>query len=333
MPATASNPQSTRPLRLLVLHARADRHHAFALQQALRHQPRAADLRLLCLDRQGESLGLLAPMTELQLAKVDAIVFLVSPRYFAEYPDWAARVRRAQQAPKGAYLLVAEPLGPIAPVIAPLAKSLPSNALWCDPRGDWPRMLKLADELCDQLFPQAPIRDVLCMFANPGNLDQLALHREMRAIEDANREAGHTLELETLWATRVHDVQTMLLGGPRDVIHFSGHGEPGGLYFETADGHPQLVETNRLLQVLANHGPRCLVFNACHSADMIVSARERVHHVIAMQGPTPDAAAIEFSRAFYAALARGKSVDLAFEHAFDGVGLHGFAEGCRPRLV
>src|SRR5262249_5191741 len=147
-------------------------------------------------------------------------------------------------------------------------------------------------------------------------------------IDDVNTRAGKPLALASCWAARVHDLQDALLERPWDLLHFSGHGKPGSVFFETADGHPHAVQTERLIRVLAEHRPQCLVFNSCHSADMLTRLRERlrVPHIIAMQGLTDDLAAIEFSRALYAALARGRSVAAAFDHAFEGVGLHGHAE-------
>ncbi len=196
-------------------------------------------------------------------------------------------------------------------------------------------LAQIAARALDLLFQPRPIQNVLCMFACPTrpHHDQLALHREWRMIDEVNNSAGRPLAIEPRWAARVHDLQDAVLERPWDLVHFSGHGKPGGIYFETADGKPKPVPTGRLVQWLAEHRPRCLVFNACHSADMLTPLIDRVPHVVAMQGTTTDAAAIEFSRAFYAALARGRSVEQAFGHAFTGLGLHGHTEHCRPRLL
>ena len=97
MPATASTDHPPLPLRLLLLHARADRHHAFALQQALAMQPCAPHLRVVSLNRHTSGLGIERAMIELALVKVDAVVFLLSPRYFAEHPDWAQQLTLAQR--------------------------------------------------------------------------------------------------------------------------------------------------------------------------------------------------------------------------------------------
>jgi hypothetical protein len=329
MPATASTLHRPSPLRLVLLHARADQHHAFALQHALKMQPCAPDLRLIPVHRQGSSLGIAAAMTELALAKADVVVFLLSPRYFVEHPDWAHQLLLARRA-QALHVIVAEPSELRGTGFETYAVELPSNTV---PGVSWPRMLRLASELGERLFPPQPIRDVLCMFASPDGLDRLALDREWRAIDEVNRRGGKPLDLDVRWATRVHDVQDVLLERPHELLHFSAHGEPGSLYFEAHDGQPECVDTLALVHMLAKHQPRALIFNACHTADTLADAREFVPHIIAMQGPTPDASAIEFSRAFYAALAHGRTVAAAFEHAFDSLSLSRVHEDCRPRLL
>lgn len=330
MPATASTDHNPLPLRVLLLHARADRHHAFALQQALAMQPCAPHLRVVSMNRHTSGLGIERAMIELALAKVDAVVFLLSPRYFVEHPDWAQQLALAQRSARALHVIVAEPLDLRGTAFQARALALPSNAL---PGFSWPRMLRLAAELGEQLVPPQPIRDVLCMFASPDGLDRLALDREWRAIDEVNRRGGKPLELDVRWAARVHDVQDVLLERRHELLHFSAHGEPGSLYFEAPDGQPEAVDTLALVHMLAKHEPRALIFNACHTAETLAEARQFVPHIIAMQGPTPDASAVEFSRAFYAALARGRTVDAAFEHAFDSLSLSRVHEDCRPRLL
>lgn len=190
----------------------------------------------------------------------------------------------------------------------------------------------LVEQLVDRLTA-TPVRNVLCMFANPDDQQPLALHHEWRAIERANDEAGRTLVLEACWATRVHDVQDILFDGPRDILHFSGHAEAGHVLFERPDGFAQPVPMDKLLGVLAGLGPRCLVFNTCESAEALAPVRGRIPHVIAMQGPTCDRAAAQFSGTFYSALARGFTIPAAFARAFEMLGLHDYAESCRPRLL
>jgi len=286
---------------LVVLHGPEDQDHFTTFAHALYGQPRGARLRIIPVCQRGRLLGLQSTIVELVLRHADAVVFLSKPRNHEQ-------LRLAHAAGERAVVFQAS-----------------------DKRA--PGLVQLASRILDRLFPPRPIQDVLCMFACPTEHEQLALHREWRMIEDVNNRASKPLAIKTRWAASVHDLQDAVLDQSWDLVHFSGHGEPGSVYFETADGNSQSVATPTLVKWLADHQPRCLVFNACHSAEMLTPVLDRVPHVIAMQGTTTDDAAIEFSRAFYAALARGRSVEQAFGHAFGGLGLHGHSEHCRPRLL
>lgn len=312
----------TTPLRVLVLHASADRHHMLAFQRAFEAQPRASGCRLIPFGvPNGTMCG--STITHHLLAKADVVVYLLSPRYVALNPDWAGQLRRAKDARANslaAYVVVAEPLD---------LNDIDSSLLASPCPGRLP-MRELAAELLDLLEP-ASVHEVLCMFANSVHGDPLALGREWRDIDDVNRRARRPLSLTPCWAARVRDLQDAMLHRRIDVLHFSGHGEPGGVCFETNDGGRQWVEIDRLVRVLAYYRPRCLVINACHSADSIDSLRSEIPYLIGMQGPTPDDASIEFSRAFYAALAHRWTIPQAFEHACHSASLHD--ERCRPLLL
>jgi hypothetical protein len=298
-----------RPLRLVVVHAPDEEQRLMSFARVLYELPRAANLRIIPLCQRGQLLGLWPRINSFMLGQADAVVFLSRPRDLEQLEQ----LRLAKATHGHERTMVCE----VSDRFAGAAD-----------------FQKFASRLVDRLFP-TPIHDVLCMFACPDEHEQLALHREWRAIDDVNDRAGKPLAIEACWATRVSDLQNALLERPRDLVHFSGHGEPGGVVFETADGYAHPVATGRLIRMLAEHRPRCLVFNACHTADMLttLSRHDPAPHVIAMQGTTADRASIEFSRAFYAALAYGRSVRQAFDHAFVGLGLHGHSEQCRPRLL
>jgi hypothetical protein len=291
--------------RLVVVHGPEHQHDYVTFTRALYEQPRGLNLHIIPLCQGARLLGLRPTINNFMLSHADAVVFLSPPRDLEQLE----LLRLAKSAQARERTMIFE------------ASERREGGLQ-----------RFANRLLDRLFP-LPIREVLCMFACAVEHDQLALHREWRAITDVNNQVGKPLALDVCWAARIHDLQDALLERPRDVLHFAGHGEPGGVYFESADGHAHSVATPRLIEVLAEHRPKCLVFNACHSADVLTKVPSRVPHVIAMNGPTSDCAAIEFSRAFYAALAHGRTVVHAFDHAFEGVGLHGYTEQCRPRLL
>jgi hypothetical protein len=291
--------------RLVVLHAPEDQEHLTTFTHALREQPRASSLHIIPLCRGARVLGLQSTITNFMLSQADAVVFLSAPRDREQLEQ--IRLAKSARGGEGAVILEANDRQPSG-------------------------LQQLAGRLMDRLFPPK-IQQVLCLFACPDELEPLALGREWREIEEVNNRAGKPLALEACWAARVRDLQDALLAPRRDLLHFAGHGVPGRVYFETSDGGSHTVATGKLIRQLAEHRPQCLVFNACHSADMLATVRDRVPHVIAMQGPTSDGGSIAFSRDFYAALAHGWMVERAFEHAFGGLGLHGHAEQCRPQLL
>ncbi|MFV8751587.1 CHAT domain-containing protein [Nannocystaceae bacterium ST9] len=350
-PSTSISPA---PLRILVLHARADAHHLAAFKTAFELRSRETEIRLAALHVPSVP-TCHSTITQFVLSKADAVVFLLSPAYFAEHPNWVEQLHTARSVRGGklaVHVVVVEPVDLSRTGFYTLAGALPSNAKPCSRAGDWARMQALVGELLEKLSGRiAPslaaaskpaasptaskpiIRHVLCMFANPAHTDSLLLGREWRDICDVNMRAGSPLALTPVWAARIRDLQDAMLDRAIDVLHFSGHGTYEGLCFETPEGHTQYVEPERLVRVLAHYRPRCLVFNACHSADSLESVRGLVPFVIAMQGPSDDRASIEFSRSFYAALARGKDVPAAFEHARAVVYLGGDDERCRPRML
>ncbi|NJK32354.1 MAG: CHAT domain-containing protein [Deltaproteobacteria bacterium] len=159
----------------------------------------------------------------------------------------------------------------------------------------------------------------------------MRLDREFRAISEANQRSGNRLYIEPYWAAHVHDLSDRMLDRSPDVVHFAGHGEPGGLLFERADGQAQWVPVEHLQRVLGFKRPRCLVLNACYSAERARACA--IPYVIAMAGPSHDEGSIEFSRSFYLALARGLDIETSFEHARHALALHGLDDSCQPRLL
>ncbi len=329
--AAASTSASTQPTRILVLHAPNERAHFDSFQRAFARQARARKFELVpaCLP----SFGLArTPILRHVLPRAEIVVFMLSPAYLAGNPDLAAQVASAASihGHQGLFALVAEPVELDWNCTRALAAKLPSNGLPWQRRYEGPRMQRLAIELLDALAP-APIREVFCMFANSSDTDRLALQQEWRRIEEVNQKAGHTLTLDACWAARVHDFEDVLLERSPDILHFSGHGTRGGLVFETNEGYSEVVRVDRLVDSTARLAPRCLVFNACHSADWLNSARLHCP-VIAMQGSCADRGSIEFSRAFYGALAHAWTIPDAFGHAAGMISLRDF-EDCQPRLL
>ncbi|HEY4564713.1 MAG TPA: CHAT domain-containing protein, partial [Thermoanaerobaculia bacterium] len=101
------------------------------------------------------------------------------------------------------------------------------------------------------------------------------------------------------------------------VIHFSGHGGPGVLFFENEEALADKVPVTRLVRRLRETGPlpRLIFLSACHGATAGVEThpstaaslhRAGFSQVVAFFGPVGDQQATRAAAAFYGALAAGK---------------------------
>lgn len=163
---------------------------------------------------------------------------------------------------------------------------------------------------------------VLYLTSSPGEGDALRVDAEVNSVLQALRGARHRdlIELFHRPAARPQD----LLDGINDirphVVHFSGHGGPGGLLFDNASlGSPEAREVgyvllSRLLGATAQP-PTLVVLNACETAAGAAPLLQAVPVVIAMAAPVGDMSAGLFATHFYAAIAGAQSVGHAVDQA------------------
>ncbi len=173
-----------------------------------------------------------------------------------------------------------------------------------------------------------PLR-ILGVISSPRGLPSLDVEKEQDQLARAlARPVGQGLA-EVHWAPSATwaDLQDLLLDGEWHVLHFVGHGgfdparDEGVLALVGEDGRADLVAAHRLVDLLrqARPMPRLVVLNSCSGAAPGVSdlfsgtaaalVRGGVSAVAAMQYEISDPAAVAFARGFYAAIARGRSVD------------------------
>ena len=161
------------------------------------------------------------------------------------------------------------------------------------------------------------------MFASASPVEEVRLRvdKEFRQVVDKLRGARHRdrLRVVQISALRFEDLRTALMEHEPHVLHLSCHGEPdGSLKFEsgTEDG-AQAVSKKKLLKLLRALGSslRLVVFNACHSAVIACEVPPTIGLSIGMNKAIFDSEAVEFSVAFYEALAFGKTVQTAFDTA------------------
>ena len=189
--------------------------------------------------------------------------------------------------------------------------------------------------------PRAPAKahtsekvDILFLAANPRSTKKLALEQEaqevFRKVERVRR-----LERKLLLATRIDDLTHNLLRHRPTVVHFGGHGNRDGkLFLEDEEGDTEPVDVAALGRLLGDvGGVRCVVLNACFSAEQASVIARHVPCVVGMRAAIADTAAIAFAGTFYEALAFGEGVERAFRLACSGIDLHDLPDADVPRLL
>jgi len=176
---------------------------------------------------------------------------------------------------------------------------------------------------------------ILAVFAGARDEARLDLLREVKVLQESLEVHGERFDLRLLPAGTVDDLSRALLSHHPQVLHFSGHGEAGGLLFEAGDGTSHLVPREALVRELRLHAPplKCVILNACFSASHSADLTLGVPHVIAMRGPIDDAAAIEFARGFYEAFAEGEEVPKAYDLGCNRIRLKNLPDADVPVLA
>ncbi len=187
------------------------------------------------------------------------------------------------------------------------------------------------------LTVKPPLR-ILGMVSAPSDLEELDVTQEQARIERALEHRLERGDVELKWVENGtwRALMEALDRGPWHVFHFIGHGafDPqtgeGLLAFCNDQGVMQKMQATALGRLFSGHPSLRLAFlNACEggraSEDELFSSvgavltRRGIPAVISMQFEITDAAALEFSRLFYDALARGNPVDVAVTTARTGL--------------
>lgn len=181
---------------------------------------------------------------------------------------------------------------------------------------------------------------VLFLAANPSDKTKLSLDREVRAITHRLRASKHggAFRIEHEWAATIDDLQACLLRHVPDIVHFSGHGNPAGMILLNDESGRAVPVSPRalshLFKILRGDRPiRCVVLNACYSANQAEGIAENVDCVVAMSGAVQEESSICFSGAFYQALGFGKNVRIAFELGCNEVDLKSLCDADVPLLI
>lgn len=210
---------------------------------------------------------------------------------------------------------------------------------------------------------------VLFLGANGRDTTKLRLAAEVRDIRHELAATGvvDAFELVAELAVRPKDLQGLLLSHHPHVLQFSGHGveragilrtceattqgtsrefvlpesnsivgQTGGLLLEDAQGSAVQLHPDVLLELMAilkrDMPLRCVVLNACFTAEQAEAIAEHVDCVVGTARAITDDSAIAFTTAFYRAIAHGKSVGDAFALGRLEIKTQGLSGADVPRL-
>jgi uncharacterized protein YjbI with pentapeptide repeats len=116
-------------------------------------------------------------------------------------------------------------------------------------------------------------------------------------------------------AVTIDTLMQSILDESPNIVHFSGHGEEGGIFLQDSNNNPVLVAAEALEKLfkLCKETVTCVVLSSCFSEHQARAIRAHIPYVIGIESDILDAAAIDFSSGFYKALGRGLDVPHAFE--------------------
>ena len=166
---------------------------------------------------------------------------------------------------------------------------------------------------------------VLLVAANPdpGTYGHLDLNREFRDIQQVFQSANQRDRFELLFpreAATTRDLRAALLQDEPHIVHISGHGTgPDGLVLDDGSGSAKLVRAAALARLfsLFKDQVKCLVLNACYSAEQAEFICQHIDFVIGMDAPIGDRSAREFARDFYEAVFNGRDYEFAHQYGRD----------------
>ncbi len=198
---------------------------------------------------------------------------------------------------------------------------------------------------------------VLIVFSDPPGQAALRLDKEDRLIAQMARQYSDSVSVERQHASQIDDIHALITKGTYDVIQFSGHGSPDGIFLEKSDlaafgrvsyardfvapgavqgqapenlGSGELVSPQRLLSLLdlASKSPLVVILLCCYSGSSIPLLANAAPFVITSRSAVDDAACILFISGFYDSLFSHHPVQRSYEHALSLLKARGFDSDC-----
>lgn len=189
---------------------------------------------------------------------------------------------------------------------------------------------------CTTLLAASAMPTLLFLGANPLDTERIRLDEEYREIEGClSSISSNPIRIVSKWAVRPQDLQKALLEISPALVHFSGHGDQDGqILLENAIGYPEPVRADAFADLFRSFSSsvRCVVLNACDSAEQARQLVQCIDCAIGMDGSVSVGAGKAFATSFYQALAYGKDVSTAFELGRNQIRLENLDEEEIPQL-
>ncbi|MGO4565880.1 CHAT domain-containing protein [Rhizobium sp. 2YAF20] len=176
---------------------------------------------------------------------------------------------------------------------------------------------------------KSPMLKILFLAANPASTGSyLDLEEELRAVELELRAVKFrdNISLVSKHAVRADDLVRYLREEKPDVLHFSGHGSPGGIIVRDDTGAYRSISGTSLATLLRDRGVKLVVLNSCYSDAQAGMIDTSVPAVVGTTDAVDDEAARRFSVAFYRTLGNGHALADAFRDGRDAVELHALTD-------
>lgn len=124
---------------------------------------------------------------------------------------------------------------------------------------------------------------------------------------------GSLFALENESSVRLTQLNFLISNHDPDIVHFSCHGSFQELCLEDDNGGSCPLNVDLLEDIFRRLSERvkCVVINACYSAEQAEVISEHIDFVIGMNQAIGDGAAIDYSVGFYGALGAGETIDQA----------------------
>ncbi|NMH89579.1 CHAT domain-containing protein [Flavivirga algicola] len=179
---------------------------------------------------------------------------------------------------------------------------------------------------------------ILFIKINPIGTSNLFLDSEIKIIEDVLQKSAYRDEYTIIskGAVTIDDLHEYLETYKPQVLHISGHGGNGSLFFHDKENYKKNVSVQQFCMFVKNYTEHleCVFLNACYSlAEIKDISPSYAPILIGMKEEVANTTAILFSKAFYTSFFSGKPVSKSFDSAMGVVGIDGFGDERIPVIM